>query len=91
MDRIPKPGAKKESTDFQPHKCPDSGGAYQELPTLGAFSEVTGGSRLQRITNNCYSKEHLKKNEKPSLMDTLLNVDNGGPPFDNVSRPHRIF
>jgi len=89
MDKLPRHNAKKESVDFEPHKCADSGGAYQELPTLGSFSEITGGSRLQRITQNCYNKEHLKK--KDDLVKAMTSADTGGPPYDNVSRPHRIF
>lgn len=71
------------------HKCVTKGGSYQELPTLGGFAEITGGSRLHRVTNNNYKKtDHDKKD---NLMDALTTADTGGPPYDDVSRPHRIF
>lgn len=89
MDDYKKHTSKKDPPCFDPCKCPETGGTYQELSTMGAFAEALPGSRVQRITNNNYKKTDHDK--KPSLLDMLNSVDTGGPPYDDVSRPHRIF
>ena len=95
MNKIKGPDTKprsygSEDCDYSVKSC-DSGGKYQELPTIGAFTEVVPGSRSQRLTDNCYCKEDLSKKSGDNIADLLAKKDTGGPPFDNVSRPKRTF
>jgi hypothetical protein len=74
--------------DYDVHAC-DAGGKYQELPTLGGFTEVVEGSRTQRLHGRCYKKTELAKKEDP--LDSLIRPDTHGPPFENTSVPKRIL
>lgn len=76
--------------DYSVQDC-DSGGKYQELPTVGAFVEVTKGTRLQRLHERDYCKVVHEK--KPNIEDALGSIikDTNGPPFENISQPKRIL
>jgi hypothetical protein len=94
MDRIKKGDSKprwydKPEDDFDKHECPDSGGCYQELSTLGAFAECVDGSRDKRLHERDYCKESLKNNREDEGL--VIKPDTSGPPFTNVSRPHRVM
>jgi hypothetical protein len=98
MDRIKKGDSKprwydKPECDFDVHDCPDSGGKYQELKTLGAFVEAVPGTKEQRWHERNYCKVELAK--KPTGEDGLgglaLKEDTSGPPYLNISVPKRIL
>jgi len=79
--------------DYDVHHCPESGGSYQELRGLGAFTEVVPGSRMQRHTDNNYKKTELTKKPDEGGLGGILPMkpDTGGPPYDNVSAPKRVL
>jgi hypothetical protein len=93
MDRIKKGDSKprwydKQEEDFDKHDCPDSGGCYQELKSLGDFAECVPGTRDQRLHERNYCKPYLDKPSKDTGL--VIKPDTSGPPFQNVSVPHRV-
>lgn len=79
-----------EQCDYDVHDCPDSGGKYQELKTLGTFTDVVPGSRTQRLHDRDYCKVDLdKKSDDP--LGGLLKPDTSGPPYENISVPKRVL
>jgi hypothetical protein len=84
-------GNEPSDKEYEPKDCADSGGKYQELKTLGSFASLLPGSQDQRRTDNNYCKVYLEKKEKKESLVDMIKEDTGGPPFDNVSRPKRVF
>jgi hypothetical protein len=94
MDKIKKGDSKprwydKKEDDFDAHDCPDSGGCYQELPTLGAFAECVPGNRDTRLHERDYCKESLKSSREDAGL--VIKPDTSGPPFLNISVPKRVM
>jgi hypothetical protein len=94
MDKIKKGDSKprwydKQEEDFGAHDCPDSGGCYQELKTLGDFTECVDGSRQQRWHERNYCKSELSDTSKAEGLEIV--PDTSGPPFQNISVPKRVL
>ena len=76
--------------DYDVHDCPDSGGKYQELKSLGTFAEALPGSRMKRLHDRNYCKVELAKKDGDPL-EGLLKPDTSGPPYENISVPKRVM
>lgn len=64
----------KSKYGFGVHNCAEGGIGCkrEELPTMGAFSELTGGTREQRLYARNYSKTDHASKPDPD-MDTTEN------------------
>ena len=93
MKKIKGPETKPRNTtehDYEAHDCPDSGGKYQELRGLGAFTDVVPGSRTQRLHERNYCKTELAKKDD-GMSGVSIKPDTSGPPYENISVPKRVL
>jgi hypothetical protein len=94
MDRIKKGDSKPRwydnpEQDFEAHDCPDTGGCYQELKTMGTFTECVPGTKDQRWHERDYCKVSLDKGKEDAGL--VIKPDTSGPPYLNISVPKRTF